>query len=328
MPAIVTRPGRLHQHRARKAMRPGIRATVGGMRWLFHVAERGQVAPMAGGQYAPASLAREGFVHGSYRDAVAESARLYFPVGAALALFAVDPRRLDVPVEVVATPRGPMPHVHGAIPADAMRELAWAELAAHDDQVRGTHIGFAAFPGMTLLDLVGPLDALSRIATMGFDPGTRCEVFALVEGEPAATVWSGCGLEVRAARTRPPLDDFDVLVVPGGHGTRALALDGGVAAYLASYPHNRLVASVCTGALLLGAAGRLGGRRATTHASALAELPRYGAAVVDARVVDDGQLVTAGGVTAGLDLGVHLVRRLAGEAVAAAIARQMALPGS
>lgn len=105
------------------------------MRWLFHVAERGQLGRMADGRYAPASLAREGFVHASYREAVAESARLYFPVGAELVLFAIDPRRLDVPVEVVATPRGPMPHVRGAIPADALRELAWAELAAHDDEV-------------------------------------------------------------------------------------------------------------------------------------------------------------------------------------------------
>ena len=297
------------------------------MRWMFHVARPETIAWDADDRYAPASLAREGFIHASYRDAIEASARRYFAAGEELALFAIDPRRLDVAVEVVATPRGPMPHIHGAIARDAMTALGWGALAAHDDHVRGTRIGFAAFEGMTLLDLIGPLDALARIASMGFDPSTTCEVFALTDGPAGRAVWAGAGLEVRAARVRPPLDGFEVLIVPGGAGTRALQHDAAVTAYLATYPRNRLIASVCTGALLLGAAGRLTGRRATTHASARGELARFGATAVDDRVVDEGQVVSAGGVTSGLDLGVHLVRRLAGDDVAAAIARQMELPG-
>lgn len=298
------------------------------MRWMFHVVFAEDLGWGKDGRYAPASLAAEGFVHASFKERVRESAELYFPPGSALRVLAIDPRRLDVPVTIAETPRGPMPHVMGSIPCDAFRAIDLDAVDDHPDVVAGTCIGMLAFTGMTLLDLVGPLDAVSRIATMGFDPTTSVEVVALTKPEDDATVldvrvWSGFGLDLRAARYRPALDTFDVLVVPGGPGTRLLAGDASIAAYLRSFPDNRLVASVCTGALLLGAAGRLEGKRAATHASARGDLAAYGATATDERVVDEGQLVTAGGVTAGIDLGLHLVRRLAGDAVAVAIAKQM-----
>jgi putative intracellular protease/amidase/uncharacterized protein (DUF952 family) len=292
------------------------------MRWLFHVLRAEDLSWGQDGRYAPRSFAEEGFIHASYKGVVAESAKLYFPEGARLVVLVIDPRRLDVPVEVVETPRGPMPHIRGSIPSDAIRVLPLDAVADHADAVRGAKIGLVAFSGMTLLDLVGPLDALSRIASMGFDETTVCEVFALAWDEDGR-VWSACGLDVRAARLRPPLDEFDLLVVPGGPGARRLEDDPDVAEYLSDYPENRLVASVCTGALLLGAAGRLGGRRATTHASAMADLARLGATPVAERVVDEGQLVTAAGVTAGIELGLHLVERLMGAEVRARIAAQM-----
>ncbi len=302
----------------------------GAMRWLFHVLHASEVSWGSDGRYRPASLDREGFIHASYRDAVLESARLYFPAGADLRVLAIDPRRLDVPVDVASTPRGPMPHVCGSIAADAVRVLTVDRVLEHPDRVTGTRIGFCAFEGMTLLDLVGPLDALSRIASMGFDPATSCEVIALTRPKDDATVvdvvvWRGAGAALVASRHRPALDGFDVLVVPGGPSTRALLRDDPtLATYLATFPHNRLLASVCTGALLLGAAGRLAGKRATTHASAIDDLPTYGATPgVPARVVDEGNIVTAAGVTSGIDLGLHLVERLEGGAVASAIAERM-----
>ncbi|MBK8997847.1 MAG: DUF952 domain-containing protein [Myxococcales bacterium] len=271
-------------------------------------------------RYAPPSLGAEGFVHASFKDAVLESARLHFRgvPSEQLSLLAIDPRRLDVPVELAPTPRGPMPHVHGAIPEDATRVIPLASLADQPDGVTGTRVGFAAFEGMTLLDLVGPLDAVSRIASMGFEPATSCDVFGLT---PRA--WSSFGAELRVARQRPALDAYDVLVIPGGHATRALVRDAELLEYLASFPENRRLASVCTGALLIGAMGRLSGKPATTHASARAELAALGADVRTERVVEAGSVVTAGGVTAGIDLGLHLVRWLEGDAVAAAIAKQM-----
>jgi putative intracellular protease/amidase/uncharacterized protein (DUF952 family) len=298
------------------------------MRWLFHVVRAAELAFDADDLYAPPSLALEGFVHASFRDALGESARVHF-AGASpdeLRVLAIDPRRLDVPVRVADTPRGPMPHIHGPIPRDAVRVLDLDAVDAHPDAVTGTRFGFVAFEGMTLLDLVGPLDALSRIASSGFDRTASCEVVAMT-GAPSGdgfVVWAASGARFSCARHRPPLDAFDVLVIAGGLGTRALVDDRDAIAWLASYPRNRLVASVCTGSLLLGATGRLRGRRATTHASAFEDLARHGAIVVrDQRVVDEGSIVTAGGVTSGLDLGIHLVRRLTGDEVAAAIAKQM-----
>jgi uncharacterized protein (DUF952 family) len=83
------------------------------MRWLYHVALRADVS--GAGPYAPASLSHEGFIHASFRDRVLDSARLYFAPGADLLILQIDPRRLDARVDVVETPRGPMPHIHGTV---------------------------------------------------------------------------------------------------------------------------------------------------------------------------------------------------------------------
>lgn len=290
------------------------------MRWLYHLLPRGTDL---GARYAPPSLVIEGFVHCSFRDEVRESALLYFPRDIELDVLRIDPRRLDARVELAASPRGPMPHVHGAIPRDAIADVHPLDhVGAAPDRVTGTRFGFVAFEGMTLLDLVGVLDPVGRIASMGFDPSSRAEVVSAT----GPRVWTCEGAELRVERVRPPLSDFDVLVVPGGHGTRALEGDAALAAWLGTFPENRLITSVCTGALLLGAAGRLRGRRATTHRTAMSDLPKHGATPVDARVVDEGQLVTAAGVTCALDLGMHIVRRLEGDEVAGKIAAQMHLP--
>ena len=103
------------------------------MRWLFHIAHRDAVHFDDTDRYAPDSLAREGFIHCSYRDAVTESARLYFPEGVILVVLAIDPRLLDVSVDVAATPRGPMPHVCGPIPRAAIHVVE--DVAAHPDEV-------------------------------------------------------------------------------------------------------------------------------------------------------------------------------------------------
>ncbi len=289
-------------------------------RWIYHLVPR---AELHAGELAPASLAREGFIHGSFRGEVAESARLYFPAGADVVALPIDPRRVGgVRVELTATPRGPMPHLHGAITADALGSpVELSSIDACPDRVLGTRVAFVAFAGMTLLDLVGVLDPLSRIASMGFDATTTCTVVAA----DAREAWSQHGATFAVAAVRPPLDAFDVVVVAGGHGTRPLESDPLVAAWLAAYPSNRLLASVCTGALLLGAAGRLRGVPATTHRSALDRLAAYGAVVAEGRVVDASPIVTAGGVTCGLDLGMHMVRRLAGAEAARAIATRMDL---
>jgi cyclohexyl-isocyanide hydratase len=110
---------------------------------------------------------------------------------------------------------------------------------------------------------------------------------------------------------------FDVLHVPGGHGQQALMHDEEVLALIREQAGmDRLVFSVCTGALLCGAAGVLKGRQVTTHWSARHLMPYYGAELVDARVVVDGNMVSAAGVTAGLDAALVLVSLLRGDAAA------------
>jgi uncharacterized protein (DUF952 family) len=89
------------------------------VRWLYHLRVAGEALAV---RYAPPGLAREGFVHASYRDAVSESARLYFSAGTPLEVLRIDPRRLDVPVERVPTPRGEMPHILGSVPLEAIVE--------------------------------------------------------------------------------------------------------------------------------------------------------------------------------------------------------------
>jgi len=100
-------------------------------RWLYHAL---LVSDDHGDPYAPASLAQEGFIHASYAATVEESAQLYFPKDAALVVFQIDPRRLSVPVDVVETPRGPMPHLCGPLDRRAiLRRLARDELAGLPD---------------------------------------------------------------------------------------------------------------------------------------------------------------------------------------------------
>ena len=286
------------------------------MRWLYHLSTD---AP-PDGAYAPASISAEGFIHCSYKPSVRESAGLYFKPDQRLYVYCIDPRRLESEVRVADTPRGPMPHVHGPIERDAIREVvSLDELDTRPDDVRGTRFAFYAFEGMTLLDLVGVLDPISRIRGMHFDDETTCTVVCDTYGDAFRME----GASLRANVVRPDLSRFDVLVIPGGPGTRALEKDPSVIDWLSMFPSNRLVVSVCTGALLLGAMGRLRAKRATTHASAIDRLPEYGASLAPGRVVHDGQVITSGGVTAGIDGGLYVVGHLMGEEVMTKIAKQM-----
>jgi transcriptional regulator GlxA family with amidase domain len=175
------------------------------------------------------------------------------------------------------------------------------------------------FDGFDELDVFGPFEGLADT----FDT-------ALVTLEGAREVVSARGVPVRASRAlgaRP-----DVLIVPGGgwldraaQGARAEAERGAVPAAIAERgAAGSLLASVCTGGMLLAAAGVLDGRRATTNPQALGELRARGSVdVVEARVVDDGDVVTAGAPTCGIDLALHLLERLGGPDAARAAAREL-----
>lgn len=189
--------------------------------------------------------------------------------------------------------------------------------------VTPSRIAFVVFPGMTLLDVVGPYDALRRVRTMGVDPRLSWR-FVAAAPEPC----DDCGLPVYSEALRGPLDADDLLVVPGGFGADALRGDAEVVAWLRTWGEARPIASVCSGALLLGEAGHLRGLPATTHASRREQLRPLCGEVREDRVVDAGRVVTSGGVTAGIDLGLHLVGRFWGAEARGRIARQMEVRGA
>ncbi len=180
-------------------------------------------------------------------------------------------------------------------------------------------VAFLVFPRLTFLDMVGVYDALRRIAPMGIDPDVTHRIIGT-----EAEIVDDTGLIVRADSVYEDLARFDLLYVPGGLGTRALMEDRRFIEYLRTWGRERPLASVCTGALLLGAAGYLEGKRATTHHQAYDLLRPYCREVVtDRRIVDEGGVVTAGGVSSSLDLGLYLVEKFWGAAARQKIAAQM-----
>ena len=180
---------------------------------------------------------------------------------------------------------------------------------------------FVVFDNMTTLDFVGFYDAITRLKTMKF-----MEDFAWKICARSAQVSDDRGLRIAADTVGETLAGYDLLFIPGGFGTRPLQHDRAFVEWIATARDVPLKTSVCTGSLLLGAAGFLQGRRATTHPSAYQELEPYCATVVQKRIVDEGHIVTGGGVSTSIDLGLHLVERLAGAQARAGVAKQMDYP--
>lgn len=180
---------------------------------------------------------------------------------------------------------------------------------------------FIIFDQMTALDFIGVYDPLTRLKSMNFIPEFNWQICAFTE-----EVSDDKGLRFAPETVAMSLSEYDMIVVPGGFGTRSLQHDKAFMDWLRSADPVKLKTSVCTGALLLGSAGFLKGKRATTHPNAFDELKPYCDAVVDQRVVDEGGVVTARGVTSSIDLGLHLVERLAGSEARVGIAEQMDYP--
>jgi transcriptional regulator GlxA family with amidase domain len=182
-------------------------------------------------------------------------------------------------------------------------------------------IAFVVFNGLTTLDFIGIYDPLTRLKTMGFMPDLEWDICARTD-----IVKDDRGLVMVPTAIQEPLQTYDVLVVPGGYGTRTLIHDTNFIEWIQTAEPCELKVSVCTGALLLGAAGFLKGKRATTHPTALRELVPFCQTVLESRIVDEGNLITAGGVSSGIDAGLFVVERLAGEETKAKIAKQMDYP--
>ncbi len=180
---------------------------------------------------------------------------------------------------------------------------------------------FVVFDHMTSLDFIGFYDPVTRLKSMKIIEDFEWHICSTTR-----QVVDDRGLRMEADSIAQPLDAYDMVFVPGGFGTRSLQHDRGFIDWLKTAEAAKLKISVCTGALLLGAAGFLRGRRATTHPSAFKELEPYCRSVVDDRVVDEGAVITARGVSSALDAGLHVVQRLAGADARARVAAQMDYP--
>jgi cyclohexyl-isocyanide hydratase len=172
------------------------------------------------------------------------------------------------------------------------------------------NVGFVIFPQLTQLDFTGPLQVLSRL------PQSKMHIIAKSD----APVPSDCGLSLVPTHTFATSPDLDLICIPGGFGVGEVIGDRETIDFVVRQASRaKYVTSVCTGAFVLGAAGLLKGRRATTHWAYTDLLPLVGATHERARVVKDGDIITAGGVTSGIDFGLTVVAELAGETTAQTI---------
>ena len=174
--------------------------------------------------------------------------------------------------------------------------------------------GFVIFPHLTQLDFTGPLQVLHRL------PGARTEIVAKTR-EP---ILSDCGMAIMPTKTFADCPQLDLLCIPGGFGVDQAIEDAATITFVREQgARAQYVTSVCTGAFILGAAGLLQHKRATTHWAYHHLLPRVGAIPVQERVVRDGNTFTGGGVTAGIDFAFTVMHEIAGSSVAQAV--QLAL---
>ena len=172
-------------------------------------------------------------------------------------------------------------------------------------------IAIPLFDRFTALDAIGPYETLSRL------PGARVTFLA---AEPGPVQTDNRMLSIVAERALSDLTHPDIVVVPGGIGTRAMMNDTQLVDWVrTAHETTQWTCSVCTGSLVLGAAGLLDGLEATTHWMAMDALASTGARPTGRRVVEQGKIITAAGVSSGIDMGLTLAAHIAGDKIAQAI---------
>jgi cyclohexyl-isocyanide hydratase len=175
-------------------------------------------------------------------------------------------------------------------------------------------IGMLIFPRLTQLDMTGPYEVLARL------PNTK----VLLVAHTMAPVKTDRGMEIVPTITFAECPQLDIVMVPGGPGQQDLMEDEGVLEFLRKQSAEaKYVTSVCTGSLVLGAAGLLKGKRATCHWAAIEHLKPLGAIPVSDKVVMDGNIITGAGVTSGIDFALAVAAVLEGEEVARQIQLQI-----
>jgi transcriptional regulator GlxA family with amidase domain len=194
--------------------------------------------------------------------------------------------------------------------------------------VRPMTVGILIFDEVEVLDFCGPFEVFASASATGEAPRDEHRLFTVLTiAEENRTIHCRGGLLVQPHHTLTDHPPLDILVVPGGYGTRRELSNPVVLDWIAAQDkQTSLTTSVCTGAFLLAADGLLDGKRATTHWASIDWLREHYPAIdvrADERVVDEGHIVTSAGVSAGIDMALHVVARLHGHAIAADTARGM-----
>lgn len=179
-------------------------------------------------------------------------------------------------------------------------------------------IAYIIFDGITWLDLIGFYDPISRLKSMGYLNDLEWDFCS-----KAKVASDHFGLSMVATKVNESLEGFDVLVIPGGYGTRQLVRDKEFLDWIRTASSARYKISICTGSLILGAAGFLKGHKATTHFAEYETLKQYCGEVVEERIVEDNNIITAGAVTSGIDLGLFLCEKWSGSETATIIRGRM-----
>lgn len=179
-------------------------------------------------------------------------------------------------------------------------------------------LAYIVFDNITWLDLIGVYDSVSRLKGRGYLPDLEWDICAL-----SSPIADNYGLPMLPTKTGGTLESYDAIIVPGGIGTRTLQHDHDFIVWLRTASKHAYKISICTGSLLLGAAGFLKDKKATTHFLEYETLKDYCREVVTDRIVEDGNIITAGAVASSLDLGLFLCNKWAGAEAAAEIRKRM-----
>ncbi|MEK3827647.1 DJ-1/PfpI family protein [Paenibacillus sp. FSL K6-1558] len=182
-------------------------------------------------------------------------------------------------------------------------------------------MAFILFNGVTFLDFVGFYDVIYRLNLFDQTKGTTWDICGLTE-----EVTDELGMSVKVNVIKPDLSQYDLVFVPGGMGTRKLKEDNEFVDWIRTAESVSYKISVCTGSLLLGAAGFLKDKIATTHPNVYELLQPYCKEVVKTRIVKDGNVITAGGVATSIDLGLYLIELFIGQEEADVVKKQIDYP--
>lgn len=180
-------------------------------------------------------------------------------------------------------------------------------------------IAYILFNGITWLDFIGIYDPISRLKSMNYIQDLSWDTCAV-----DVPVSDNFGLKIIPDQIKNDLSAYDAIIIPGGLGTRALRTDDDFINWIKTAAQCQYKISICTGSLILGAAGFLKGKKATTNFAAYDLLEPYCQKVERTRIVEDGAVITAGAVASSLDLGLHLCEKWAGKKAAKAIQEKMA----